>query len=118
MRLRIKIARCIRAFAVLTLALTLTSETALPADSDRRYSGPIISVDFQETPVATVFRVLSELGGQRNIVVDPDVVGTVTLKLKDVPWEQVMEIVLRQKGLYMESLPGATDTAVRVRPLH
>ncbi|HET9372579.1 MAG TPA: type IV pilus secretin PilQ [Vicinamibacterales bacterium] len=66
----------------------------------RQFSGSPIDVDYQSANLRTVLRQLSEIGGI-NLVIDPSVptAATVDLKLNQVPWDQVMDVVLRTSGL-------------------
>lgn len=57
-----------------------------------------ISISFKNTPVQTVLQVLSEFAGL-NLVVSSSVRGDVSIDLKNVPWNEVMNIVLVSKGL-------------------
>lgn len=66
-----------------------------------RYTGQKITLELQDTPVHQVFRMLSELSGI-NMVLTPDVSGTVTMRLVDVPWDQVADIVARSANLYID----------------
>ncbi len=69
----------------------------------QRFSGSPIDVDFQSANLRTVLRQLSEIGGI-NIVIDPSVPlnATVDLRLIQVPWDQVMDVVLKSSGLTYE----------------
>jgi type IV pilus assembly protein PilQ len=65
----------------------------------RRYSGEKIALDFFETDIRNVIRILREVSG-KNFAIDRDVTGTVTLALeKPVPWDQVLDLVLRMNQL-------------------
>ncbi|MBK2093470.1 type IV pilus secretin PilQ [Francisella philomiragia] len=57
-----------------------------------------ITISFKDTPVQTVLQVLSEFAGL-NLVVSSSVRGNVSIDLKNVPWNEVMNIVLVSKGL-------------------
>ncbi len=57
-----------------------------------------ISVDFYKVDIHNVFRLLGEVSG-KNIVVDEDVTGTLTLALKDVPWRFVLDVIKNLKDL-------------------
>ncbi|AJC49127.1 type IV pilus secretin PilQ family protein [Allofrancisella guangzhouensis] len=57
-----------------------------------------ISISFQDSPVQTVLQVLSEFAGL-NLVVSSSVRGNISIDLKSVPWNEVMNIVLVSKGL-------------------
>jgi type IV pilus assembly protein PilQ len=69
----------------------------------RQFSGSPIDVDYQGANLRTVLRQLSEIGGI-NIVIDPSVPlnAAVDLKLTQVPWDQVMDVVLKTSGLTYE----------------
>ncbi|MED7788939.1 type IV pilus secretin PilQ [Francisella sp. 19X1-34] len=57
-----------------------------------------ISISFKDAPVQTVLQVLSEFAGL-NLVVSSSVRGNISIDLKNVPWNEVMNIVLISKGL-------------------
>ncbi|MBW2167525.1 MAG: secretin and TonB N-terminal domain-containing protein, partial [Deltaproteobacteria bacterium] len=63
------------------------------------YTGEKIALDFYETDVKSVFRILKEVSG-KNFAIDEDVTGKVTLTLdKPVPWDQVLDLVLKMNQL-------------------
>ena len=63
------------------------------------YTGEKIALDFFETDIKNVFRILREISG-KNFAIDKDVTGNVTMTLeKPVPWDQVLDLVLRMNGL-------------------
>lgn len=67
-----------------------------------RYTGEKIRLDFFETDIKNVFRILRSVSGG-NFAVDRDVSGDVTLTLdKPVPWDQVLDLVLKMNGLGKE----------------
>lgn len=70
---------------------------AQPA-SGPRYTGEPISVNLKDVDLKDFFRLIHEISGL-NVVLDPSVKGTVTLVLDDVPWDQALDIVLRNNGL-------------------
>jgi type IV pilus assembly protein PilQ len=76
------------------------AQNGAPAQTLRQFSGSPIDVDYQAANLRTVLRQLSEIGGI-NLVIDPSVpnAATVDLKLTQVPWDQVMEVVLKSSGL-------------------
>jgi len=64
-----------------------------------KYTGEKIALDFYETDVKNVFRILKEVSG-KNFAIDKDVAGKVTLTLdKPVPWDQVLDLVLKMNQL-------------------
>ncbi len=65
----------------------------------KKYTGEKIALDFFETDIKNVFRILREISGM-NFAIDKDVSGRVTLTLdKPVPWDQVLDLVLRMNQL-------------------
>jgi type IV pilus assembly protein PilQ len=78
----------------------------------RQYTGQPVSFDFQQADLRTVLRAFAEISGL-NIVIDPKVEGTVDVSLKDVPWDQALEIILRANKLdYV-----VDGTIVRIAPV-
>jgi len=68
-------------------------------DLTPKYTGEKIALDFYETDVKNVFRILREVSG-KNFAIDGDVKGKVTLTLdKPVPWDQVLDLVLKMNQL-------------------
>ncbi len=65
----------------------------------KQYKGEKIKLDFYETDIKNVFRILKSVGGL-NFAIDQDVQGKVTLSLEEpVPWDQVLDLVLKMNGL-------------------
>jgi len=62
------------------------------------YSSKPISINFQDIPVRNVLQLIAEYN-DFNLVVSDSVQGNVTLRLDDVPWPQVLDIILQAKGL-------------------
>lgn len=72
---------------------------AYGGSSKKTYSGTPIALDFYETDIRNVIRILQEVSG-RNFAVDRNVVGVVTLSFKKpVPWDQVLDLVLTMNQL-------------------
>nr|WP_230370171.1 secretin and TonB N-terminal domain-containing protein [Paludibacterium denitrificans] len=63
-----------------------------------RYKGNKLSLNFQNVEVRTVLQVIAEFTGL-NIVTSDSVSGNITLRLKDVPWDQALDLILQAKGL-------------------
>jgi len=77
-----------------------------------RYTGHPVSLDFQGADLRAVLRTFAEISGL-NIVIDPTIQGTVDVSLRDVPWDQALDIILRANKLgYV-----VDGTIVRVAPL-
>src|SRR3984893_18154466 len=65
------------------------------------YTGEAISVNLKDVDLKDFFRLIHEISGL-NVVLDPTVKGNVTLVLDEVPWDQALDIVLRNNGLSKE----------------
>jgi type IV pilus assembly protein PilQ len=65
------------------------------------YTGEAISVNLKDVDLKDFFRLIHEISGL-NVVLDPSVRGSVTLVLDEVPWDQALDIVLRNNGLSKE----------------
>jgi type IV pilus assembly protein PilQ len=63
-----------------------------------QYQGELISIDIKDYDLADFFRLISEISGL-NMVLDPNINGRVTLKLTDVPWDQALDVVLKNYQL-------------------
>ncbi len=73
--------------------------TAAPAQQPAgKYSGEPISVNLKDVDLKDFFRLIHEISGL-NVVVDPAVKGSLTLVLDDVPWDQALDIVMRNNNL-------------------
>jgi type IV pilus assembly protein PilQ len=86
--------------------------TTTQTRSGRQFTGHPISLDFQGADLRAVLRTFSEISGL-NIVIDPAVTGTVDVALRDVPWDQALDIILAANKLgYI-----IDGTIVRIAPL-
>jgi len=63
-----------------------------------QYTGEPISVNLKDVDLKDFFRLIHEISGL-NIVLDPEVHGSLTLVLDNVPWDQALDIVLKNNGL-------------------
>ncbi|MGZ5478271.1 MAG: type IV pilus secretin PilQ [Candidatus Aminicenantales bacterium] len=66
--------------------------------AEEKYSGDIISLKIKDADLKDVVLYLAEFAGL-NVVFDPDVRGTVTVNLQDVPWDQTLDIILKQNKM-------------------
>ena len=64
------------------------------------FVGEKLSLNFQNVEVRSVLQVLADFTGL-NIITSDSVSGNLTLRLKDVPWDQALDIIMRSKGLDM-----------------
>lgn len=78
-------------------AQTLTGSRTL-SGTQRSFNGEPISLNLKDADIKDVLRTFAELTGL-NIAVDPGVAGSVTVDFVDVPWDQALDLILRQNGL-------------------
>ena len=78
----------------------------------REYAGDPVSMEFQNAELRSVLRTFAEISGL-NLVIDPQVAGTVDVALVDVPWDQALEVILQANRLgYV-----IDGTVVRIAPV-
>jgi len=63
-----------------------------------RYSGRRIDLDFKDADIHNILRLLSDVGNV-NVVTSDKVKGRVTIRMKNVPWDQALDVILRAKDL-------------------
>ena len=101
------LAACLQMF--LAVPCTWSAETAVGAAPELAASSAVheapdsgnLTLDFKEAEINTVLRVMS-IKSNINIVAGPEVKGTVTIRLENVPWEKALEVVLRTYGYVYE----------------
>ncbi len=89
------------AYSQTGLNFSAYGQAQAPTGTGKQYTGKKISLDLMDADIRNVLRLLSQLTST-NIVVDPDVTGKVTLRVKNVPWDQVLAMVLSMNNLGME----------------
>ncbi|MFK7991331.1 MAG: type IV pilus secretin PilQ [Sandaracinaceae bacterium] len=77
-----------------------------------RYRGRRIDLDFHNADIHNILRLIAEVGGV-NIVTGDDVSGAVTIRMRNVPWDQALDVILQAKGLGMVR----RGNLIRVAPL-
>lgn len=82
------------------------------AQQGAKYRGKRVSFEFKDIDIHNLLRVIAEVS-KKNIVVADDVSGKVTIRLRNVPWDQALDLVLRSKQLGKEEF----GNIVRVAPL-
>lgn len=82
------------------------------APQQRRYVGKRVSFEFKDIDIHNLLRIIAEIS-KKNIVVADDVTGKITVRLRNVPWDQALELVLRSKSLGKEEF----GNIIRVAPL-
>ena len=84
---------------VTTSPMTFAGGTAAPTPAaSTKYTGDPISVNLKDVDLADFFRLIHEISGL-NVVVDPSVKGQLTIVLDNVPWDQALDIVLKNNDL-------------------
>jgi type IV pilus assembly protein PilQ len=68
--------------------------------AQQRYTGRRIDIDLKDADIHNVLRLLADTG-HVNVVTADDVTGTITIRMRNVPWDQVLDVVLQAKGLGM-----------------
>ncbi len=75
------------------------------------YEGERLSLNFQDIEVRSVLQILGDFTGL-NMVISDTVGGSITLRLKNVPWDQAMDIILKTRGLSKRQ----TDNVILIAP--
>lgn len=81
------------------------------AEAKKMYTGKKIDLDMMDANITDVLRLLAEVSNL-NIIASDDVKGTITLRLKNVPWDQAFDIILKSKDLDSQK----EGNVVRVAP--
>ena len=76
----------------------VVADPARAAAQRGRYTGERLSLNFQNVEVRAVLNVIADFT-DLNIITSDTVTGNITLRLKDVPWDQALEIILQTRGL-------------------
>ncbi len=76
------------------------SEVGKSSSGGRGYRGEKLSLNFQNIEVRALLQVIADFTGL-NVVASDSVSGQLTLRLKDVPWDQALDIVMQARGLDM-----------------
>ena len=85
---------------VLELKRVVEDPNKLVQGSRGKYQGEKLSLNFQNIDVRSVLQVIADFT-DFNIITSDSVQGNLTLRLKDVPWDQALDIILQAKGLDM-----------------
>ncbi|CAK0777976.1 Fimbrial assembly protein PilQ [Gammaproteobacteria bacterium] len=75
------------------------------------YTGERLSLNFQSIDVRAVLQLIADFTGL-NVITSDTVQGTLTLRLRNVPWDQALDIILKSKGLGMRR----TDNVIMIAP--
>jgi type IV pilus assembly protein PilQ len=77
----------------------------------RRYTGRRIDIDLRDADIHNVLRLLAEVGAV-NVVAGQDVSGSVTIRMRNVPWDQALDVILAARSLGMQR----NGNIIRVAP--
>jgi type IV pilus assembly protein PilQ len=80
------------------------------APQARGYSGRRITLEFHDIEIRNLLRLIADVS-KKNIVVADDVTGRVTVSLRNVPWDQALDLVLKTKGLDKEEMGNVIRVA-------
>ena len=82
----------------LMVTFTPAEQKSALAQQVAGYDGKPISLDFQDVPVRQILQIIAQVNNF-NLVTTDSVVGNVTINLKDVPWDQALDMILKIRGL-------------------
>ena len=91
---------CFMCWLLLHGAALAGDEAVVQVTAPRLYAGEKISVDFQNVGVRAALHILADASGQ-NIIASDSVTGNLTLRLRNLPWDQALDVLLQAKGLDM-----------------
>ena len=80
------------------LALPKKSSPRSKQSQPKKFTGEKLSLSFQDIEVRSVLQILADFT-KKNIAVSDSVTGNITLSLKDIPWDQALDIILKTKNL-------------------
>lgn len=87
-----------------TLTIEVKRKTKEEAAAQKqKYTGQKLSLNFQNIEVRAVLQLLADFTGL-NLVTSDSVKGNITLRLKDVPWDEALDIILKARGLGMRRM--------------
>ncbi len=69
--------------------------------SSSKYKGKPVSIDVKDIEIPELIKILAEIG-DLDVIIDDDVTGRTSLKVKKVPWDQVLELILKRHDLTKE----------------
>ena len=89
-----------------------TESRGLNSNANKSFNGRKISLDFQDVDVRTILQILAKESGT-NIVASDSVNGKMTLSLKEVPWDQALDLVMQARNLDMRREGNIINIAPR-----
>jgi type IV pilus secretin PilQ/predicted competence protein len=87
-----------RAIPAQASKVSLSPLLVMNGSQSSRYGGQPLTLDLIDIPLVDFFRLMAEEGGI-NVVMDPEIKGTISIKVVKVPWDQILEAALVNNGL-------------------
>ncbi len=81
------------------------SSKLIAFDSNKKYAGETLSLNFQDIGVRSVIQLIADFTNT-NMVISDEVKGSITLRLNNTPWDQALDIILKSKGLSKRESSG------------
>jgi type IV pilus assembly protein PilQ len=82
--------------------ITTGNPTTVPViitpPTPQTFNGELVSLDLKETDIKDFFRLIADISGL-NIFLDDNVTGNLTIQLKELPWDQALQVVMKNKNL-------------------
>jgi len=102
----------VRSAVGLGASTPITNQTVAQSSRRRKvYRGRKIDLDFKDADIHNLLRLLADVGGV-NIIIPDEIRANVTVRLRNVPWDQAMEVILASKGLWYRR----EGTLIRIAP--
>ena len=95
---------------IIDVRQTIEDPNKLVKGNKPGYAGEKLSLNFQNIEVRSVLQVIADFTGL-NIITSDTVTGNITLRLKDVPWDQAMDIIMQNKSLAMRKVGNVITVA-------
>src|SRR5207249_11854504 len=91
---------------------TRVAQSSAGVFDSAQYTGRRVDFNVKDIDIRNLLGAISEIS-KKNIIVADDVKGTVTIKLRNVPWDQALDIILKSKALGKEEV----GNIIRVAPI-
>jgi type IV pilus assembly protein PilQ len=95
-----------------SVVVRFVKAAASSTTDERAYTGRRVDFNVKDMDIKNLLSAIAEIS-RRNIIVADDVSGNVTIKLRNVPWDQALDIILRAKGLGREEVGNIIRVAER-----
>ena len=86
--------------AMAATAVAPPAPSAAPAAAPKTYQGQPVSFNFQTVEVRTLLQLLAHFSGF-NIIVSDGVTGSTSLRVRELPWDQVLDVIVQSRGLIL-----------------